>query len=43
MVKWRKKRFTFKVLEDNSTLYSWKSIKELETTLNELAKKDIAA
>jgi hypothetical protein len=43
LIKWRKKRYLFKVIEDNCTLRNWQPIKNLEQTLNELAKKDIEA
>lgn len=40
MIKWRRRRYTFKVLEGNATLYGWQPLQKLEETLNELAKKN---
>lgn len=40
-IRWRVARQRFKVMEGNSTLHTWRSIGELEKTLNELATQNI--
>lgn len=40
-VKIRKAKYTFKITEDHSTLYSWQPLANLETVLNELDKMAI--
>jgi hypothetical protein len=44
IIRWRKKRYTFKVMQAHEgTILTWQPIKLLENTLNELAKKNMEA
>jgi hypothetical protein len=42
-IKWRKAKYTFKIMEQNSTLHNWQPLENLENTLNELDQKLIQA
>ena len=42
-VKWRKSRYTFKVMEYSSTLHNWQTLENLQNILNELDTQKIKA